>query len=90
MRGRLSNKWGKAYDHIMQSSTPIQDIQTREKQLIRILWALSLQIWNNRNKDLHGNDAEDALELCTTTLHEQVEILYASFSTDPHIVSSND
>jgi len=74
----------------MKSSKPIQDAQTWETQIIRLLWALSLKIWNYRNKDLHGHDTEDALARCTTALHEQIGALYECFQADAHIVSSKD
>ena len=84
LRGCMSNKWGKAYVHILKPTTPIQDAQLWETKITRILWTLLLQIWNYRNKDLHGHDKEDAMARCTAALHQQTGDMYTSFTTDPH------
>lgn len=90
MHGCMSSCWGRAYVYITKSSSLIQDAQKWEKQVIQLLWNLSLNIWNYRNKDLHGHDTADALARCTSALHDQVEALHTAFQTDPHIVSYND
>lgn len=89
MRGRISKKWGRAYQLYSPSSSDIPINATPwATQVILAIWNFSAGIWKFRNGVKHGHTVERAIAKELYNLQQLVRQEFELYDADPHIVSA--
>jgi hypothetical protein len=86
--GRVSKKWRALYCKI-QPGTQGQKSKLWTKNLILLLWNLSLDIWKYRNDTMHGSTKQEQAIIEKNQLVCTIRELYEKYRDDPYIVPWN-
>ena len=86
--GRVSQKWRALYCKI-QTGTASQKSLLWTKNLILLLWNLSLDIWKYCNDKIHGRTNQEQPEIEKNQLVNTVRKLYGEYRNDLYLVAWN-
>ncbi len=88
LRGRVSSKWGQAFNYLNTDRKQRADDATQwTKNIILKLWEYSISLWKFRNGIVHGTTAKEQAEKRLASLRAQVTEEYQLYEADPFIVS---